>query len=72
MAPINFDENMNKLKILLKEQLLNTAIFYDYLCSNFIDLAEVEKNAQTLYKHLLDLKQMILYAFDLNPENEEL
>ena len=51
---------------------MNTAILYDYLCSNIIDLTEVEVKSKILYKNLLDLKSIIQGGFDLNPDNLEL
>ncbi|EAR99266.2 transmembrane protein, putative (macronuclear) [Tetrahymena thermophila SB210] len=72
MAPILFDENMQYMKQLLKEQLVNTGVFYDYLCSNFIDLSIVNQYARILYQNLNDLKLQLEYLYDLNPDNLEL
>ncbi|KAL4438781.1 hypothetical protein ABPG74_013454 [Tetrahymena malaccensis] len=72
IAPILFDENMQYMKQLLKEQLVNTGVFYDYLCSNFVDLSVVNEYARILYQNLNDLRLQIEYLYDLNPENLEL
>ncbi|KAL4464432.1 hypothetical protein ABPG72_021766 [Tetrahymena utriculariae] len=72
MAPILFDENMQHMKQLLKEQLINTGVFYDYLCSNFVDLSVVNQYARILYQNLDDLRLQIEYLYDLNPDNLEL
>lgn len=72
MAPIRFDETLIEAHTLLKEQLINTGVFYDYLCSNYIDLRLVDRTARELFGHLLELKRIITYAFDLNADNSEL
>ncbi|EAR92650.2 transmembrane protein, putative (macronuclear) [Tetrahymena thermophila SB210] len=69
---ILFDEQMATLKLKLKNQLLATGIFYDYLQSDYINLNQIQIQSINLHKNLLELEKIIIDLFQINPQNIDL
>ncbi|KAL4453896.1 hypothetical protein ABPG74_003779 [Tetrahymena malaccensis] len=69
---ILFDEQMASLKLKLKNQLLATGIFYDYLQSDYINLNQIQMQSNGLHTNLLELEQIIINQFQINPQNIDL
>ncbi|EAR92649.3 transmembrane protein, putative (macronuclear) [Tetrahymena thermophila SB210] len=69
---ILFDEQMATLKQKLKNQLIATGIFYDYLQSDYINLNQIQIRSVALHSSLLEVEQTIINLFQINPYNIDL
>jgi len=47
-------------------------VFFDYLCSNFIDLLELQNRSSSLSLQNSKIREMQTKLFDLNPNDKHL
>ncbi|KAL4464743.1 hypothetical protein ABPG74_011304 [Tetrahymena malaccensis] len=72
MSMVVFDEQFDDFKKKLHAYLLKIAEFFDYLCSNFLDLKELEQKSRKLYDDNQQILSLIKLLYDLNPESKQL
>jgi len=72
MSMIVFDELIDSFRKLLRNYLHQMGVFFDFLCSNFIDLMELEKRSVLLSKENKKILEMQTKLFDLNPRDKQL
>ncbi|KAL4508087.1 hypothetical protein ABPG72_021460 [Tetrahymena utriculariae] len=72
MSMVVFDEQFDDFKKKLRTYLLKIAEFFDYICSNFLDLKELEQKSRKLYDDNQQILSLIKLLYDLNPENKQL
>ncbi|EAR95470.2 Sec1 family protein (macronuclear) [Tetrahymena thermophila SB210] len=72
MSMVVFDEQFDDFKKKLHSYLIKIAEFFDYLCSNFLDLKELEQKSKKLYDDNQQILSLIKLLYDLNPESKQL